>query len=283
MVNQPQAFNFLQRSMNQILLVSVTTLATIVVLFPVVWMVMASVRPLQETLASPPIWVPQEFTFRHYLTVFEGGSIRYLVNGYIISISATALCLLLGSMAAYGLSRFHIRGASRLLTVLIGIQMLPPVVLIIPFFRMAQFLNIYNSYQGVVLAVSVIALPMTIWLLKSYFDSIPPQLEEAAMIDGASRLRAFYRIVLPLALPGLIGTGIMVFIHAWNALLLPIVLTSGIDHAPLTVGIASFFGQFGRDWGPIMALNTLGVLPLMVIFIVLQRYFIQGMTSGAVK
>lgn len=268
----------------QVLLILVTGIGAAVVLFPIIWMVFASIRPVQETLASPPKWIPHEITTRFYRELLiEGKSRRYLLNGYIVSIGTTAVSLGLGSLAGYGFSRYRIKGGAMMLTALIGLRMLPGVVIIIPFFKLVQMFHLFNTYTGLILAMAARTLPMTIWLLKGYTDSIPRALEEAAMTEGATRIGAFYRVVLPLVAPGLLATGVMAFIGAWNALLLPIVLTSGEKVAPLTVGIALFFGQFGREWGQIMALNTLGVLPLMFVFIFLQRYVVKGMTSGAVK
>jgi multiple sugar transport system permease protein len=259
-------------------------LAVLLVGFPVLWMFFASLRPVTETLALPPQWLPRDLTLHFYHDLLTGGQYSsYLRNGYIISSSTTAFCLTLGSLAGYGFSRYKIVGGPGVLMGLIALRMLPGIVLIIPYFRLAQALGIFNTYQAIILAHSSISLPMTIWFLKSYFDSIPRDLEDAAMVDGCTRLGALVRVVLPLVTPGLIATGVMSFLASWNELLLSVVLSSGPRVAPLTVGIASFFGQFGRDWGRVMALNTVGVLPLLVAFIFLQRYVVQGMTAGAVK
>jgi ABC-type glycerol-3-phosphate transport system permease component len=126
-------------------------------------------------------------------------------------------------------------------------------------------------------------LPISIWILKGYLDSIPIDLEEAAMVDGCNRLQALWRVVLPLALPGIIGTGTFAFMWAWNEFMFAVVLTSGPDAAPLTIAIAQFFTQFGREWNAIMALNVVATLPLLIIFVFLQRWVVQGMTAGAVK
>ncbi len=262
----------------------VTLVAVIIIVFPILWMIFASIRPVQETLSSPPVWLPREITFSNYVSLLtDPRQMSFFKNGYIIAALTTVFCLLLGSLAAYGFSRFRLRGGRGILLGILGLQMLPGVVLIIPFFNMAKALGLYNSYAVLVLADSSLILPITIWMLKSYIDSIPKELEEACMVDGCTRLQALYRVILPLALPGLIATGTMAFLGAWNEFLFAIVLTSGPNYAPLTVGIAEFFGQFGRDWGRVMALNTLGSLPLMIIFIFLQRWVVQGMTAGAVK
>jgi multiple sugar transport system permease protein len=268
----------------QTLLFVIALIAVVIVVFPILWMIFASIRPVEETLTTPPVWIPRDVTFKYYEALFaDDRHVSFLKNGYIIATFTTLLCLTLGSLAAYGFSRFRLKGGRAILLGILALQMLPGVALIIPFFNMAQALRLYNTHAVLVLADSAFILPITIWMLKSYLDSIPRELEEAAMVDGCTRLTALYRIILPLALPGLVATGTMAFLGAWNEFLFAIILSSGPSVAPLTVGIAEFFGQFGRDWGRIMALNTLGSLPLMVIFVFLQRWVVQGMTAGAVK
>lgn len=263
---------------------TIAVLSVIVVLFPIVWMVFASIRPTQETLTSPPVWFPREITLAAYQKLFADPlQIRYFVNTYIIALSTAAISIVLGSLAAYGFSRFRIRGARFILALILSLQMLPNVSLMIPFFNMAQSLHIHNSYLVLILADSAFALPISIWILKGYLDSIPIDLEEAAMVDGCSRLQALWRVVLPLAVPGLVGTGTFAFLWAWNEFMFAVVLTSGPDHAPLTIAISQFFTQYGREWNAIMALNVIATLPLLLIFVFLQRWVVQGMTAGAVK
>jgi multiple sugar transport system permease protein len=280
-----QQLQFSQRlRLWQLALIVTVVLCLIVVLFPILWMVFAAIRPMTETLASPPVWIPHEITFSAFERLLaDPKQMRFLANTYIIAVSTAAISISLGSLAAYGFSRFRIRGARVILAGILSLQMLPNVTLIIPFFNMAQTLGIHNTYTALILADTAFALPISIWMLKSYLDSIPIDLEEAAMVDGCSRLQALGRIVLPLALPGLIGTATFAFLWAWNELLFAVVLTSGADVAPMTIAISLFFTQFGRDWNSIMALNVLTTLPLLVIFVLLQRWVVQGMTAGAVK
>jgi multiple sugar transport system permease protein len=286
MATLPQRFSRLnwRKIAWQGLLMSTTLFAVVVIIFPIVWMVFASVRPVEETLTIPPVWFPKQFTLQYYRELLhDSRQMRFLTNGYIISIMTAGVCLTLGSLAAYGFSRFKIRGGRFILIGILALQMLPQISLIIPYYNLAIALRLYNTYSALVVADSSFALPITIWLLKGYLDSIPRDLEEAAMVDGCTRLKALYRVVLPLALPGLIATGTMAFLWAWNELLFAVVLRSGPAVAPLTIGISEFFTQFGRDWARIMTLNTIGVLPLMIVFILLQKWVVQGMTSGAVK
>jgi multiple sugar transport system permease protein len=286
MATLPQRFSRLnwRKIAWQGLLMSTTLFAVVVIIFPIVWMVFASVRPVEETLTIPPVWFPKQFTLQYYRELLnDSRQMQFLTNGYIISLMTAGVCLALGSLAAYGFSRFKIRGGRLILIGILALQMLPQVSLIIPYYNLAISLRLYNTYSALVVADSSFALPITIWLLKGYLDSIPRDLEEAAMVDGCTRLKALYNVVLPLALPGLIATGTMAFLWAWNELLFAVILRSGPAVAPLTIGISEFFTQFGRDWARIMALNTIGVLPLMFVFILLQKWVVQGMTSGAVK
>lgn len=259
-------------------------LCAVVLLSPIVWMVFASVRPTSETLATPPIWLPTQITFEAYTRLLSDPiQIQYFANTYMIAIATALLSIILGSLAAYGFSRFRIRGGQLLLIGILAMQMLPQVSLIIPFFNMAQELGIHNTYTALILADTAFALPITLWMLKSFIDSVPVDLEEAAMVDGCSRIRLLWHIILPLSLPGLIGTGTFAFLWAWNEFVFAVVLTSGPRVAPLTIAISQFFTQYGRDWNSIMALNVVGMLPLLIIFILLQRWVVQGMTAGAVK
>ncbi|MCZ7583635.1 MAG: carbohydrate ABC transporter permease [Deltaproteobacteria bacterium] len=265
-------------------LLTVTLFAVVVIIFPIIWMVFASIRPVEETLSLPPVWLPRQINLEYYEELFSNGrQMRFFFNSYVIAGLTAVVCLALGSLAAYGFSRFKIKGGRLILTGILALQMLPAVALIIPYYNMAQSLRIYNTYLALVVADSSFILPMTIWILKGYLDSIPLDLEEAAMVDGCTRLRALARVVMPLALPGLIATGTMAFLGAWNELLFAVILTTGPNVAPLTIGIAEFFTQFGRDWARIMTMNTVGSVPLMVVFIFLQRWVVQGMTAGAVK
>jgi multiple sugar transport system permease protein len=261
-----------------------TLLCIVVTVFPIVWMVFASIRPTQETLSIPLVWLPREIRLDAYvLLLSDPRQLRYFINTYVIALSTAGLSIALGSLAAYGLSRFRIRGGQAFLLLILSLQMLPAVSVIIPFFNMAQALRIHNTYLALIIANAAFALPISIWMLKNYIDSIPVELEEAAMVDGCSRLQMLGRIVLPLALPGLIGTAAFAFLAAWSEFIFAVVLTSGPSVAPLTIAISQFFGQFGRDWNEIMALNVMATIPLLVIFIFLQRWVVQGMTAGAVK
>jgi ABC-type glycerol-3-phosphate transport system permease component len=256
----------------------------VIVLFPIMWMVFASMRPVSETFGTPPAWIPRELSFEADKTIFfDPRQQRYQVNTYVIALSTAFLSVGLGSLAAYGFSRFKIRGARFILLGILALQMVPGVSIIIPFYNMARWAGIWDTYLAIILANTAFALAISIWLLKGYVDSIPIDLEEAAMVDGCSRFQAFYKIVLPLLAPGLVGTATFAFLYAWNDFVFATILRDGHELMPMTVAIGNFFTSHSRDWNSIMALNTMATLPLIALFVLLQRWVIKGMTAGAIK
>lgn len=268
----------------QTFVVGITLIVTILVLLPVVWMIGTAIRPIGEILNYPPHILPQEPTLRYFSRILNDSIYqRYFLNSLIIAMATLVLTLTLGALAAYGFSRSRISGARWMLIGILALLMLPRVTLIIPYFRLSHVVGIYDSLLAMILVNTAFLLPMAIWLLKGYMDTIPVALEEAAMIDGCSHLQALRKVTLPLSVPGLVGVGTFVFVGAWNEYLLAIVLTDSPESRTLTIGLASFFGEFVRDWNSIMALATLSSLPLIVIFIVFQRWVVQGMGRGAVK
>jgi multiple sugar transport system permease protein len=231
---------------------------SLIFLFPVYWMFITSFKPTMEIFAVPPYLIPRHPTLGGYKAIFSNARfLRYFFNSYFISIMVTLLSLTVGTLAAYGFSRTEIKGKRVLLFGTLVMQMFPGLVLIIPYFNLA--------------------------MLHSYLESIPADLEDSAMIDGCTRIGAIVRVTVPLMLPSFVAIGTWQFLWAWNEYMFGVTLTTGWEKAPITVGMAEFFGQFGRDWNSIMAVGALSSIPLMIIFIFLQRFLVQGMTAGAVK
>jgi multiple sugar transport system permease protein len=254
------------------------------VVVPVVWMFSASVRPIRELLVYPPRLIPETVTLDYFARILHNAKYqRFFVNSILLSLFCLAVTLVLASLAGYGFSRFRMRGGRAMLIGILALLMLPRVTVIVPYFRMAHTWGVYDRLLGLMLVNVAFLLPMATWLLKGYMDSVPVELEEAAMVDGCTRTGALRRVLLPLALPGLVGVGTFVFIGAWNEYLLAVVLTDTPSAQTLTVGLAAFFGEYVRDWNSIMALSTLTSVPLMLVFVFFQRWVVQGMTSGAVK
>ncbi|HLJ61037.1 MAG TPA: carbohydrate ABC transporter permease [bacterium] len=285
MVVAPAVFRRRARAAShQAWLVGSTLLSAALILVPVAWMVSASVRPIREVLTYPPVLVPKTVTFEYFARILANPRYQhFFANSIAMSLGALALSLTLGSFAAYGFSRFRLPGGQVMLMGILSLLMLPRVTLIVPYFRLAHVVGLYDTLPGLIVANTAFLLPVTTWLVKGYLDSIPHELDEAAMVDGCTRMQTLGKVVAPLAVPGLVGVGAFVFIAAWNEYLLAVVLTETSRSQTLTVGLASFFGQYVRDWNGIMALSTLASLPLVVIFIFLQRWVVQGIGSGAIK
>ncbi len=282
-----RAFKFhLQRRIlvKQIVVTGLTALSALIVLVPIFIMVNAALRPITEILAYPPKWIPDRVTLQYFeAVVLNPENQRHFVNSSLLALSTLILSISLGYLAAYAFSRFKLRGGRAMLFAILATLMIPRIILIIPYYQLALSFHLKDTLQGLILVNTAFTLPVAIWLLKGYIDSIPVDLEEAAMIDGCTRLEAVWKVLVPITLPGIVGIGTFVFIAAWNEYLLAIILTESVASQPLTIALAKFFGFVARDWNSIMALSTMASLPLVLLFALFQRWVVQGMTSGAVK
>lgn len=256
--------------------------AIIVMCFPLAWMLTVSLRPNVEVMSIPPTWLPEVFTFEAYLKIFQSN--RYLVvflNTCFIALTVTALSLCIGSMAAYALARFKFKGQRAVLMFLITTQMFPLVLLCIPYFRIFITLGLYDTRTSLIIVYLTFTLPFCILMLRSYFLNIPKDMEEAAMVDGCSRLGAIFRTLIPISYPAFIGAGLYTFLLAWNEFLFAVVLVESWGNRVLTMAIYSLMAEFVTDWNTMMAFSALASLPLVVAFMFLQKYMVQGMTAGA--
>jgi multiple sugar transport system permease protein len=257
-------------------------LAIIIVFLPLAWMLTVSVRPNLEVMKMPPSWIPQVFTLEGYAKIFSNP--RYLLvffNTTLISLIVTAISLFLGATAAYALARFRFAGQRTVLMFLITTQMFPLVLLCIPYFRIFITLGLYDTRTSLVIVYLTFTLPFCILMLRSYFMNIPRDIEEAAMVDGCTRLGAVFRTLVPMSYPAFIGAGLYTFLLAWNEFLFAVVLIESWENRVLTMAIYSLMAEFVTDWNAMMAFSVLASLPLVVAFIFLQRFMVQGMTAGA--
>jgi multiple sugar transport system permease protein len=258
----------------------------LIVLFalgPYGWMILTSLKPQAELSTWPLTYWPNKPTLQHYgdliaRTNFAGS----LGNSLIIAIGASLLGLGVSIPAAYAFSRFRFRGRQGLLTGFLVINMFPVVLLIIPLFLMMRRLGLIDTFLGVILGHSTFSIPFAIWMLTSYFNAIPKDLDEAAMIDGASRLQTIRLIILPLLMPGVVTAGIYIFITSWNEYLFAMML-SGQAVRTVTVALQLFIGEFTIQWGLLTAGGTLIALPVTFLFLLVQRRLVGGLTAGAVK
>ena len=258
-------------------------LALIITLLPVYWMVSTSLKAQVEVFASPPTLLPQNPTLDNYVNVFTRRHLGvYLLNSIIIVGSAVFLSLVMGSLAAYSLARFG-QLRQRLSFWVLAPRMIPPVALVVPLFLMLQQFGLINRKIGLMLVYTAFNLPFVAWMMRSFFQEIPVDLEEAAMVDGASRLRSFRDIVLPLASPGLAATAIFSLIITYNEFFFALILTSTPAAATLPVGTAALIGKTQTLYGEMAAAGVVAAVPLVIFALLVQRHLVRGLTMGAVK
>lgn len=259
-------------------------------LFPIYWMVITSVKPRVDFFKLPPGWIPKTLTSDHYYAVLASGMggqlnfLNYFKNSVIVCGIVVILTLILAIPAGYAFSRFRFGGRRTLLNLVLVSQMLPIVMLLIPFYIAFRKLGLLNTYVSVVFPYLVFTLPFSMWMLKGYFDTIPRALEEAAMIDGCGRVEAMRRVLLPNITPGLIATSIVAFIMAWDEFIIALTLLVSDNMRTLPPGIImSFVGEFEIRWGDMMAASMIITIPVMLAFAFLHKHLVKGLTAGAVK
>jgi ABC-type glycerol-3-phosphate transport system permease component len=252
--------------------------------FPLLWMASMAFKPPPEVLAWPPHFLPQEPTLINFVRLFEESHfLIYLQNSLLCTFAATAISIAIATVGAYSLTRYRYAGRDKFATFILLAYMFPPIVLIVPFFVWMKTLGLVDSYLSLILSYVALALPFAIWLLRAFFQSIPLDIEEAAWMDGADRLRAIIYVILPLSLPGVIATSIFTFIVSWNDYLFALVLMTEEEMRTLPVGLGDLLNRAFIDWGVIMAAAMLITLPALVFFILTQNFLIRGWGAGAVK
>ena len=258
---------------------------------PYMWLIISSFSYRIDLLQVPLQWIPPRITLDNYYELFfsRGGTnanaelfIKALVNSSIIAFSATFVCLMLGVLTAYALARLKFPGSGVYVGLMMGAQLLPPIAIVIPVYVILRYFSLLDTRYGLLLVYLSFILPLVVWLMRSYFGAIPSELEDAARIDGCSRLGALFRVVLPLAGPGLVSVAVFAFIAAWNEYLYAFILTS-VDAKTLPLLVGEFSTKLGLEYLRIAAAGVLASLPPVVLALVFQRFIIHGLTSGSVK
>lgn len=265
-----------------VLLSVVAFFGVVATLFPIVWMVMLSLKTHVAALKLPPdlVFMPTLDGFR--AAWGKSGFASALANSVIVSMLSLSVGMTCGLMAAYAISRYRFKGAQALLFTMLVTRIFPPVALVLPFYLNLRAIDGHDTYWGLALGYIALNIPLATWMLKGYFDAIPRELEECAMIDGASRFTAVRKITLPLMAPGLAATSIFAFVVSWNDFLFALILTSR-DARTLPVVIAEFVGDTGVDWPEVMAASATALAPILVATFLLQKHITAGLASGAVK
>ncbi|HEY4198979.1 MAG TPA: carbohydrate ABC transporter permease [Devosiaceae bacterium] len=265
------------------------TLLLIFTVLPMFWMLLTSFKTQFAAMQYPPQWWPNEPTLQNYIRLLDATNstgrefLLYFWNSLYVSLATTVLGVVVAVPAAYAFSRFSFPGRTFLFFGVLLRNMFPAVVFLMPLFLLMRWLGLINTHGSLILTYLTFGLPLSIWLLKGFYDNIPIQLEQAARIDGASRFKAFILIVMPLSTPGIIATSIFSFIGAWNEYVYAYTFLSKQETMTLPVGIQRFFTEFATDWPGLMAATFMMSVPVVVMFLVLQKYFVRALTEGAVK
>ena len=253
------------------------------IVFPLYWAVIASFTPESRLFASPTL-VPRALVLDHYRALFGGRDFWTPIrNSLIVAGATTVVSVLLGAVCAYALARLRFRGKAPALAFVLAVSMFPQISIVPPLYLLFRELHLLNSYTGLVLPYLSFAMPLAIWLLVGFFRQLPPELEEASLMDGAGRLRTLWEIILPLSGPGLATTAILTFLYSWNEFLFALSFTLGPERYTVPVAITLFRGQYQVPWGQILAAAVVATAPVAAIVLVAQRRIIAGLTSGAVK
>lgn len=263
----------------------VAALTVFISFFPTIWLFFTSTKTKADIYAWPVEYVPNPFTLENYANILTDTPelLRYILNSFIVASSTTLVILAFGGLAAYSLGRLTYRGRNLILIFILAVSMFPPLALLPALFNIFLDLRLINTYPGLVIGHTGLYIPVAIWILTNFFKSVPPEIEDAARVDGASTLRIFWSIILPLSTPGLISTGLIVFIFSWNEFPLALVLMNDNAMRTAPVGISLFPGEFSFPWEIIAPAIMLAISPILIISGIFQNRIIGGLTAGSGK
>lgn len=256
----------------------------LIVIAPFYWIFSASIKAPQEIIARSPTLFPHSFTMQHYQKLLRSSAFpTYLLNSMLVAMGTMVITVVLSTLAAYGLYRVKIPGRQAIFRIILVTYAFPGVLLLIPLYSMMSALGLIDRLTALIIVNVTFAAPFAVWMLQAFFKTIPPELEEAAALDGATRLQVMLKIILPLSAPGIASIAIFAFIMSWTEYMFASVLITSDAYRTLPVGLAGIIGQYQIDWGLLLAGATLTTLPVIILFSFVGRYFVEGLTTGAVK
>lgn len=260
-------------------------MASIYSLFPIFWALSTALKPADEVRSATPSLFTANPTLENFTSIiFETQFPRYFLNSVLVSLSSVLLSLFIGIFAAYALSRLNkAPGIKTLGLGMLMAQMVPVVLLLIPLYRIMMNLGLLNTYAGLIIAYTVFAVPIITWMLKGFFDTIPVEIEESAMLDGCSKFYLVIRIMLPLSVPAIVSAGVYALVHAWSEFVLTFTFISDDSMRTLSTGVFNFMGIWTVDWGRLMAAAVLIIIPVAIVFAFIQKYLVSGLTAGSTK
>ena len=261
-----------------------TLLVALFILIPLYWMIATAFKAPANVNASPPQYFPRPLSVANFTDAFSHYTFgRYIVNSVVVAVVATALVLVLGTLAGYAMGRLPMRGRFTVMVILLMISVFPEIAVVVPLYALLRDIGWLNSYQALVIPYTAFFLPFAIWILRNYFLAIPREMEESARIDGANPLRTIWSIILPQALPGLFTAGIFTFTACWTEFLMALSFNVANDYRTIPVGVALFGGQFITSYGDIFAASVVAVVPIAILVFIFRRSVVSGLTAGAVK
>lgn len=270
--------------MKKFVLISLMVILALLVLLPFLWTFSTSLKPLNEVNKYPPEWISVNMSLKPYSDMFFYLPFStYTLNSLIVACSSMILTLMVGSLAAFAFARFQFAGKSIFLLIFLLSQMLPGASVIIPLFQLLQKVGLYDTHLGLILVHTALLLPFVIWLLYGFFLAIPREVEDAALIDGCSRMQALWKVILPLALPGIGATALFAFLGSWNEFFFALILTSSDSTKTIPVGIGLFVGEYLDVWNQMAAAAVLFSLPPLLLFMLTRKTFVKGLVAGACK
>ena len=281
-----------RKSLRRILLFALTLPLFAFIYFPIIWLLNASISTRSELLSVPPHWIPQQPTFKNYLDILLPSASSSdisrtmgvtLVNSLKVASAVTVICLIVGALAAYALVRISFRYSQPILMGILGTRMLPEVSLVVPLFILASRFRLVDKPLVLIITYLTFSLPFAIWLMAAFFQTIPIELEDAALIDGCSRLEILFRIIMPISAPGLISTGLFVFLLAWDEFFYALIFTNSLAAKTAPVAISEFVGRYVTDINAMMAGGVLVAVPPVLLALIFQRFIVSGLSAGAVK
>jgi len=250
-------------------------------LFPVYWLFAVSLKTPAEIFASPPVWIPADLQFGNFAVLFKDGDAYTVLNSLVVASISTVIAMFFGTIAGYSLARYR-TGGEHLAIWFISQRMIPPIAIVFPVFLLFAMLGWVDTYHGLILLYTAFNLPYVIWMMRGYFEDVPIELEESALIDGCTRWQALVKVILPIARNGILATAVFTFIFAWNDYIFALVLTR-TEVATFTVQVMGYFGAQSTIWAKISAMSVLGTLPIFFAVATMQRYLVRGISMGAVK
>lgn len=271
-------------SLGKFSLYAAMLLVTALMLFPIVWMVLTAIKPTAEIYAFKPSWLPSRVEWAHLYTAWVERDFQlYFWNSLVVAVVTSLFSTIVAVLGGYGLSRFEFYGKKFLSMFVLLIYLVPVILLALPFYLILSELGLSDTRVGLILAVSTYAVPFSVWVLRGFFGQIPPEIEEAAVVDGTSRIGALYWVVLPIAIPGILATALFSFILAWDDYLFSLIVINSDKLRTLPLAIGLLANDLELTDGVMMAMGTITTLPIVVLYLAFQRYFIGGLSSGAVK